>query len=198
MTFGEDSSNNGRERLFPFNFQRVHVVGKNCLVDNVDVAGIWFNNKKNFLLWINEEDHLRVISMEKGGDMGAVFKRFCEGLVKFEGAMKQKGEKFMHNDHLGYVLTCPSNLGTGLRAGVHVKLPNLAKVGSKWGKNLYKNINIIVKSCLFNWVFSYHKVHIFYPMRARNERYCSSSSCHRESTEAQGISDKDGKLIFNI
>ena len=42
--------------------------------------------------------------------------------------MKEKGEKFMHNDHLGYILTCPSNLGTGLRAGVHVKLPNLAKV----------------------------------------------------------------------
>ena len=30
---------------------------------------------------------------------------------------------FMHNDHLGYILTCPSNLGTGLRAGTMVKLP---------------------------------------------------------------------------
>ena len=28
---------------------------------------------------------------------------------------------------MGYILTCPSNLGTGLRAGVHVKLPNMAK-----------------------------------------------------------------------
>ena len=26
----------------------------------------------------------------------------------------------MHNDHLGFVLTCPSNLGTGLRAGAMV------------------------------------------------------------------------------
>lgn len=33
----------------------------------------------------------------------------------------------MWNEHLGYVLTCPSNLGTGLRAGVHVKLPNVSK-----------------------------------------------------------------------
>lgn len=33
----------------------------------------------------------------------------------------------MWNEHLGYILTCPSNLGTGLRAGVHVKLPNLSK-----------------------------------------------------------------------
>ena len=29
----------------------------------------------------------------------------------------------MHNDHLGWVLTCPSNLGTGLRAGCMVKIP---------------------------------------------------------------------------
>ncbi len=29
----------------------------------------------------------------------------------------------MWNEHLGYVLTCPSNLGTGMRAGVHVKIP---------------------------------------------------------------------------
>lgn len=34
----------------------------------------------------------------------------------------------MWNEHLGYILTCPSNLGTGLRAGVHVRLPKLSKV----------------------------------------------------------------------
>lgn len=38
------------------------------------------NNQKNFLIWINEEDHTRVISMEKGGNMKRVFERFCRGL----------------------------------------------------------------------------------------------------------------------
>jgi len=33
----------------------------------------------------------------------------------------------MWNEHLGYVLTCPSNLGTGLRGGVHLKIPLLSK-----------------------------------------------------------------------
>ena len=46
--------------------------------------GIWHNEKKNFLVWVNEEDHARVISMEKGGDMKAVFQRFCEGLNKVD------------------------------------------------------------------------------------------------------------------
>ncbi len=38
------------------------------------------NDAKTFLVWINEEDHTRMISMQKGGDMMAVFKRFCEGI----------------------------------------------------------------------------------------------------------------------
>lgn len=46
---------------------------------------------------------------------------------QIEELFKTKGHAFMWNEHLGYVLTCPSNLGTGLRAGVHVKLPNLSK-----------------------------------------------------------------------
>jgi len=92
-----------------------------------DARGIWHNDEKNFLIWINEEDHTRVISMEKGGNMRKVFTRFCEGLRMVEDNIKAKGWEFMWNDHLGFVLTCPSNLGTGLRAGVHVKLPLLSK-----------------------------------------------------------------------
>ena len=54
-----------------------------------------------------------------------MFTRFCDGLNKVEVAIKSQRRGFMWNEHLGYILTCPSNLGTGLRAGVHVKLTNL-------------------------------------------------------------------------
>jgi len=100
-----------------------------------DARGIWHNNAKNFLIWINEEDHTRVISMEKGGDMKSVFDRFCTGLKQVEHLIQERGWEFMWNERLGYVLTCPSNLGTGLRAGVHVKLPNLSK-DARFGKIL--------------------------------------------------------------
>ena len=92
-----------------------------------DARGIWHNDKKNFLVWVNEEDHTRVISMEKGGNMKAVFERFCTGLNKVETAIKGKGYGFMWNEHLGYILTCPSNLGTGLRGGVHLKIPHVSQ-----------------------------------------------------------------------
>ena len=47
-----------------------------------DARGIWHNADKNFLVWINEEDHYRVISMESSGNMKRVFNRFCDGLNK--------------------------------------------------------------------------------------------------------------------
>lgn len=92
-----------------------------------DARGIFHNRNKNFLVWVNEEDHMRVISMEKGGNMRAVFDRFCRGLKDVEEEIKMTGNGYMWDERLGYILTCPSNLGTGLRAGVHVKLPLLSK-----------------------------------------------------------------------
>ncbi|NXY02005.1 KCRB kinase, partial [Pteruthius melanotis] len=102
-----------------------------------DARGIWHNDNKTFLVWINEEDHLRVISMQKGGNMKEVFTRFCTGLTKIESLFKAKNYEFMWNPHLGYILTCPSNLGTGLRAGVHIKIPHLGK-HEKFGEVLKK------------------------------------------------------------
>lgn len=49
---------------------------------------------------------------------------FCLHLLtQVKRLIKEKGHEFMWNEHLGYVLTCPSNLGTGMRAGVHLKVP---------------------------------------------------------------------------
>nr|BAG71435.1 creatine kinase Mt-CK3 [Molgula tectiformis] len=91
-----------------------------------DARGIFHNDKKNFLVWVNEEDHTRIISMDKGGDMKTVFARFCRGINEVERLIGQQGWEFQRSDNLGYILTCPSNLGNGLRCGVHVKLPKLA------------------------------------------------------------------------
>lgn len=46
------------------------------------------NDNKTFLVWVNEEDHLRVISMQKGGNMKEVFTRFCTGLTQVSLGME--------------------------------------------------------------------------------------------------------------
>jgi protein-arginine kinase len=40
------------------------------------------------------------------------------------------GIEFARDENYGYVTSCPSNLGTGMRASVHVKIPNLTKDGT--------------------------------------------------------------------
>ena len=89
--------------------------------------GIWHNNLKSFLAWINEEDHCRIMAMQKGGDMKAVFARFSRGLQEVEKKMKESGHAYQWSDRLGYLSACPSNIGTGLRCSVHMQLKNLGK-----------------------------------------------------------------------
>jgi len=82
--------------------------------------GIFHNNDKTFLVWVNEEDQLRIISMQPGADIGAVFTRLSVAAANIE-----KVAKFAHDAHLGYITSCPTNLGTALRGSVHIHLPNL-------------------------------------------------------------------------
>ncbi len=81
--------------------------------------GIFHNKDKTFLVWLNEEDHLRIISMEKGSDIGSVFGRLCRAVNELD---KKLGFQCLPN--LGYLTACPTNLGTGMRASVHIKIPN--------------------------------------------------------------------------
>eukprot|EP01083_Nonionella_stella_P020214 56028_1 len=89
--------------------------------------GIFHNNEKKFLVWVNEEDQLRIISMQQGGDFKQVFTRLANGIRAIEQSIKDTaGKVYMFNDHHGYIHSCPSNLGTGMRASVHMKLPKLS------------------------------------------------------------------------
>ncbi len=41
--------------------------------------------------------------------------------------MKNEDTSFAHDDHFGYLTTCPANIGTGLKYNVFLKLTNLTK-----------------------------------------------------------------------
>ncbi|KAK9758507.1 ATP:guanido phosphotransferase, N-terminal domain [Popillia japonica] len=88
--------------------------------------GIYHNDNKTFLVWCNEEDHLRIISMQMGGDLGQVYRRLVTAVNDIE-----KRIPFSHNDRLGFLTFCPTNLGTTVRASVHIKVPKLASNKAK-------------------------------------------------------------------
>jgi protein-arginine kinase len=56
-----------------------------------------------------------IISMEKGGNCKSVFARFCDISAALKKSAEADGTKLMYSEKLGYLGTCPSNLGTGLR-----------------------------------------------------------------------------------
>merc|ERR1712147_415202 len=99
-----------------------------------DGRGVFHNNDANLFVWVGEEDHLRIVSMQgsrdapsvEGKNIKEVTARFIRACDEVQKVLKAEGADFMHNDHLGWVLTCPSNLGTGLRAGTMVKLPKVS------------------------------------------------------------------------
>jgi hypothetical protein len=53
--------------------------------------------------------------------MQSVYTRFVELNKALEMEIKKAGKEFMHSDSLGFIVTCPSNIGTGLRVGCHIK-----------------------------------------------------------------------------
>jgi arginine kinase len=80
-------------------------------------------------VWVNEEDQLRIISMQPGADIHAVFDRLCRAAAAIEEVCS-----FAHDEHLGYITSCPTNLGTAMRGSVHIQLPLLSKDMERFNK----------------------------------------------------------------
>jgi creatine kinase len=57
-----------------------------------------------------------------------VFTRFCALSNAIKACAEANGTKLMWSETLGFMGTCPSNLGTGLRASVMVTLPEFNKL----------------------------------------------------------------------
>merc|ERR1712232_153273 len=89
--------------------------------------GIYHNEEKSALVWLNEEDHLRIISMQKGTNIRAVFDRFANLVKAVEAACKEAGRGLEISEEYGNVLSCPSNCGTGLRGSMMIKIPLASK-----------------------------------------------------------------------
>ena len=62
--------------------------------------------------------------MAPGGDVGKVFQLLIDGIEHMDSLMS-----FTSNERLGWLTFCPTNLGTGMRASVHVDLPGYTKEG---------------------------------------------------------------------
>lgn len=105
--------------------------------------GCWQSEDGMRIVWFGEEDQLRIMCMKKGTDLLEVFANLNEMLETTEGIDRIT---FAKHDDYGYVTSCPSNLGTGMRASVHVRLPNLTSDGTdKKAKEVCKPLGLSVR-----------------------------------------------------
>ena len=88
--------------------------------------GCWQSKDKQCIIWFGEEDQLRIMCMKKGTRLDEVFNRLKKMLDTVESI---EGIEFAKSDKYGYITSCPSNLGTGMRASVHIKVPKLTADG---------------------------------------------------------------------
>lgn len=84
--------------------------------------GVFLAEDRGFLVWVGEEDHLRVIALAAGGDLAAIWARVSGALEHLDEALG-----FAVHPRHGVLASCPSNVGTGVRASVHLPLPRLAE-----------------------------------------------------------------------
>ena len=69
---------------------------------------------------VNEEDHVRIQSLSPGLDLNAAYQSAIE-LNQF----LEERLLFAYDEQFGYLTSCPTNVGTGLRASVMIHLPAL-------------------------------------------------------------------------
>merc|ERR1712115_476219 len=102
-----------------------------CYTDWPSGRGIYINEEKNhglgktgvFIIWVGEEDQLRIMAMAKGSDVQAVWDLFYSGVEEVHKGVKKQGDDFVFDKARGYLSSCPTDIGTGMRASVHVDLP---------------------------------------------------------------------------
>ncbi len=71
-------------------------------------------------IMINEEDHLRLQMLHRGFN----FELLWSQIDALDSALEDRLD-FAYHPELGYLTSCPSNTGTGLRASVMLHLPGL-------------------------------------------------------------------------
>lgn len=92
-----------------------------CFSFYPDGRGVFLSSNELFCVWCGEEDHLRIASFERGSGVGKALSRLKVGLEQLTRAFGADG--FVRSNRLGWLTSCPTNLGSTIRASVHISLP---------------------------------------------------------------------------
>lgn len=101
-----------------------HLISQDILKNRVSEAGILLSEDESVSIMINEEDHFRIQVINAGLEL-----RTSLGLAKKIDKMIGENFEYAYSEKFGYLTSCPTNVGTGMRASVMLYLPALAITG---------------------------------------------------------------------
>ncbi len=97
-----------------------HLISPN-LINDSRAGAVLLAENESVSIMINEEDHLRIQCLYPGFQLEEAWQRATAIDDAFEHVVD-----YAFDDRRGYLTSCPTNLGTGLRASVMLHLPALA------------------------------------------------------------------------
>lgn len=106
------------------------------LIKNANKGSFLLRQDKNISIMINEEDHLRIQVFLPGLN----FEQGWELCNKIDDHIEDSVDYAFHED-FGYLTSCPTNVGTGLRVSAMVHIPSLTSTGHV--NNLVQSLNKI-------------------------------------------------------
>ncbi|KAG9334869.1 hypothetical protein JZ751_006346, partial [Albula glossodonta] len=90
-----------------------------------DSRAAWVSKDGNLVVWVNVDDHLQLVSARTDSNIRKAFESVCVHLKKLEALYRKLRHSFIWKQHLGWVVSSPADVGTGLRASVWLKLCHL-------------------------------------------------------------------------
>lgn len=90
------------------------------LADSKGPRGVLINQSETVSLMVNEEDHLRLQGLRSGYALND-----CWQEINGLDDDLQAGIAFAFSDEFGFLTSCPTNVGTGMRVSVMLHLPAL-------------------------------------------------------------------------
>lgn len=127
-------SNVPNQKLAYLNMPSLHEIEKYSLVErhliSPDLAetrnnsGAFINENQNISIMINEEDHIRIQTLYNGIQLERAYEE-CNAI---DGIIEKEAD-YAFDIRYGYLTSCPTNLGTGIRASVMLHLPALVMTG---------------------------------------------------------------------
>jgi protein arginine kinase len=100
-----------------------HLVSKE-LAESSLVVGALISDDEQISIMLNEEDHLRIQCLASGMQLEKVFD-LCNSL---DDIISERIE-YAFDESIGYLTSCPTNVGTAVRASLMLHLPALTMTG---------------------------------------------------------------------